>query len=577
MDQEIYYFGNQTYSDAVLRQLTDRTGGILSLDIETISLDDRTPLGIGMTFTADDAFYFPIDSSLMPWHLIENPNITKLMHNGSFDLGVMKYYFDMDVEPVLDSMIEAQLQGYPLSLEALCDLFFNVQLITIESLIGKKGKNQLLMDEVPEIVTAEKCAQDIIYTRRVWDVLEPGVNWPVLNLEMELQPVAVRMANYGLRIDQAKLEEHHIQTEKEVVYYKSIANGMGFNPGSSKQLAAMLENNGWKVQYDKVTRNPRLSEKELSTTYREDPIAQLVMLYRKKKVLLSTFIEALEKKHLIGGRIYPTVNQSGAATGRQTRTKPNTQNIPPAMRDMFIPTEGMLYESWDLSQIELRILAYYIATWTGDTTMLDVYLRNEDIHNATVQSMVALGHLQGLIPYEQRRIGKTINFAAVYRGTEHTLYVNSGIPPAQGIIFLQALNQTYPGLEPFFQMVCEFLRNNGYTETLLGRRRYFPQLGDALSGGRRTEYLVERFYREAFNHVIQGTAGEDLKQLQVRNKKERQVNTIHDQIVFDIPSAHNLNRDSIHGLAIYRTPMDVSRGMTWKELDLDENKIGVWG
>lgn len=577
MEQEFYYYGPQTLTLQTINQLLDLTSGIISVDIETISIDNKEPLGIGFAYTEDDAFYFPIDSPLLPWHLLENTFITKLMHNGAFDLGVLKLFFDMDLSPVLDSMIEAQLQGLPLSLDNLAQHFFGIALITIESLIGKKGVNQLTMDQVPEAVTAEKCGQDVIYTMKVWNKLAPEVNWPVLNLEMELQPVLVRMENYGLRIDQDKLAKHHERLEKEVSYYREIARGYGFNPGSSKQFAAILESRGHKVQYDKVTWNPKLGEKELKDKYMDDPLTHLVLNYRKKKILKSTFVEALYKKHLVGGRIFPRVNQGIAITGRLTRTRPNTQNIPPEMRDIFIPTEGFIYEAWDLSQIELRILAYFIAVETGDMTMMNVYLNDGDIHNATVNHMVAAGYLRNLIPYEQRRIAKVINFAAAYRGTEHTLYANAGIPFDQGKIFLDVYFQIYPGLNLLFYKVCEELRRDGYVETLLGRRRYFPELEEALSAGKRLEWMVEKFYREAFNHKIQGTAGEDIKRLQVRNKHERQVNTIHDEIVFDNPLNHTMNRDTINDLTIYRTPMGVSRAMDWKALSYDENKVGTWG
>lgn len=576
MEQEYYYYGSQTLTPETINQLLNMTKGIISVDIETISIDNKEPLGIGFAYTEDDAFYFPIDSPLLPWHLLENTNIAKLMHNGAFDLGVLKLFFDMDLSPVLDSMIEAQLQGLPLSLDNLSQYFFNISLITIESLIGKKGVNQLTMDQVPEAVTAEKCGQDVIYTMKVWNKLAPEVNWPILNLEMELQPILVRMENYGLRVDQEKLAEHHVELEKEVSYYREVARGYGFNPGSSKQFAAILESRGHTVKYDKTTWNPKLGEKELKE-YLDDPLTHLVLNYRKKKILKSTFVEALYKKHLVGGRVFPRVNQGIAASGRLTRTRPNTQNIPPEMRDIFIPTEGFIYEAWDLSQIELRILAYFIAVETGDMTMMDVYLNNGDIHDATVQRMIALGFLRNLIPYEQRRIGKIINFAAAYRGTEHTLYANAGIPFDQGKAFLAAYFSIYPGLNTLFFKVCQELRRDGYVSTLLGRRRYFPELEGALSGGKKLEWMVEKFYREAFNHKIQGTAGEDMKQLQVRNKDERQVNTIHDEIIFDIHPDHILNRDTIKGLTAYRTPMGVARAYDWKALSYDDNKVGTWG
>jgi hypothetical protein len=120
------YWGNQTPHKDLYLQVWDMTRGICAVDIETISLDNREPIGIGFAPNPNDAFYFPIDSPLLPWHLLENPNVVKLMHNGSFDLGVLKLFFDMDLYPVYDSIIAAHLQGLPLSLDALCQLFFNI-------------------------------------------------------------------------------------------------------------------------------------------------------------------------------------------------------------------------------------------------------------------------------------------------------------------------------------------------------------------------------------------------------------------------------------------------------------------
>ncbi len=563
---EFAYLGQQIPTKEIYKQIWDLQQGVVAVDLETISLDNREPIGIGFAPNEADAFYFPIDSPKLPWHLFNNPNITVLMHNGSFDLGVLKQYFDMDLIHLFDSLIEAQLQGLPLSLDALAQYFFQTKLMTIEDLIGKKGKGQLTMDQVPLEVVADKCCQDVLYTYRIWNKLLSNINWPVFLLEMELQPVAIRMENYGLRIDMDRLEQHQIRVEKEVTYYREMARGLGFNPGSSKQVAAVFESRGWGIRYDRTTGNPKMSDKELTTLYREEPLSHLVLEYRNARTTLSN-IEALYNKHLVNGRIYPRVNQVGASTGRQTRTKPNTQNIPLIMRDIFIPTEGNNFEGWDLSQIELRILAFIVALRTGDTKMAEVFAGGGDIHQATADFMKAAG-----LP-TIRRIAKDINFAAVYRGTAYTLYQRSGIPVEQGEIFLDTYFKTYPGINQLFKIITDQLKQDGYTETLLGRRRYFPDIWDALKGGSSTQWLVRKIEREAFNHVIQGTAGEDLKRLQVRNKTAPQVNTIHDEITFDKHPDMELNRASSLNLAVYQTPMEVKLGMNWKDM----KPIGVWG
>ncbi len=132
---------------------------------------------------------------------------------------------------------------------------------------------------------------------------------------------------------------------------------------------------------------------------------------------------------------------------------------------------------------------------------------------------------------------------------------------------------TYPGINKLFEMTCLFLRQNGYTETLMGRRRYFPEFENALNGGREMLWLVRKMEREAFNHTIQGTAGEDLKKLQIRTAWAPQCNTIHDEITFDLHPDMNLNRDASTNLAVYQTPMEVKRGMDWGNM----KKLGVYG
>lgn len=544
------YFGPKPPSPQLYLELYDMVQGELGVDVETISLEDRTPLCIAFAPNPDEAFYFPIDSPLMPKHLLSNPNIVKIFHNGHFDLAILESRLGT-VAPIYDTVIAAQLLGLPASLNDLSISITGKPLITIESLIGKRGKNQLTMRDIPEAKIAEKCCQDAMVTLGVWHHLRASVPWDAFFVEMTMLPILIRMESIGLRIDVKRLMLHKVAVEKETAFYIGICSGLGFNPGSSKQVAAILQGRGHQIYYRKHTGNPVMNKEILAALYGDDPLAQMVLLYRNQRSLLSTFLDAILEKHLRGDRIYGRINQIATDSGRFSRSQPNLQNQPESIRDIFIPSEGCIFEDWDLNQIELRVLAYMIYQHTGDRTMLAVYDDpNGDLHAATHK---ALG-----VP--NRRIAKNINFAMVYGGDEFTLAQNGNIPVAQGKAYIQTYFQHFPGARVYVKVANERLRNLGYSETILGRRRYFPDIQSP------KEWERAKAEREAFNHIIQGSAAEILKRLQIRVATEPQCNTIHDEILFDLDPAHIPDRSANQDLAPFATPMKVSRGPNWKDL-----------
>lgn len=542
-------------------ELIGQTSGQISVDIETVSLDNREPLGVGIAPNPDEAFYFPVDSHLLPWHVLENPRITKLFHNGHFDLGVFRTWLNTSIAPVYDTIVAAQLLGFPPALGTLARLFYGVELPSIEDLIGKRGKSQATMDQVPIEKVAQKCCNDVRYTYRIWETLKNHLPWAAFQLEMDLMPVLARMEDEGVRIDVNRLHEHRRTVSRDVEFYKGIAQGMGFNPGSSLQVAAVLQDRGWEIRYKRQTGKPMLNEEMLSTVYAEDPVSQLVLLYRRARVLLSTFINATIDKHLDGDRVYSRINQALTNSGRLSRTKPNLQNIPPKMRDIFIASEGNVLEDWDLNQIELRDLAFKVHNATGDYTMQRVFDQGGDIHSETCRQLV------GPLTYENRRLAKEGNFASVYRGDEYTLYRHIGVPPAKGVEFLARYFAHYWGINLYYEQVCQQLQRDGYTETMLGRKRYLPEIESPFGWQR------EKAKREGFNHKIQGTAAEIIKRLQVKNRNMPQCNQIHDEIIFDVKPDQQLDRATAVGLAPYKTPMRVSRGLNWADLQ----EVGTWG
>lgn len=566
------YYGPQTQTPELLYQLWDLSeGSALAVDIETISLDDTTMIGIGFSPNSKESFYFKADSPQIPWHLLENPGIMKIFHNGHFDIRILEE-LGHPVRWVVDTIIAAQLLGYPPALNALALELFGVTLVTIEDLLGKRGKNQLKMNQIPPEKVALKCCNDTLYTYRIWEKILPEIPAKAFLLEMALMPILMDIENRGMAIDENRLEEHKVRVAKEVDYYGNIAYGMGFNPGSSMQVAAILESRGWQIRYSRQTGKPIMNKLMLKTYYHADPVSQLTLLYRENKILLSTFIEAMEKKHISNGRIHGTINQIATNSGRLSRSKPNLQNIPLQMRDIFIASPGCEYEAWDLNQIELRVLAFLVEYYTGDSTMADIYKGNtlglSDIHAITGQKMgEILGHTVA------RKDAKMGNFLVVYGGDEHTLLRRHQMPLAEGKAFLTAYFKTYPGIKILMDMTDRELESQGYVETLLGRKRYFRE---ALESG--DSYQILKARRAAFNHKIQGTAGEDFKALQVRAKAYPQCNTIHDEILFDKPQGEPLDHTMSEGLSpYYRTPMEGALGPNWKALEDEGASMGVWG
>ncbi len=332
----------------LLAELVGMTSGTIAIDVETVSLRDRTPIGIGIANAPNNAFYFPIPSTIIPWALLKNPNITKVLHNGHFDLMVIKAHFGVDVENFVDTIVAARLLGYPPALGKLAKDFFDIDIPSIDSLIGKKGKSQLTMDQIPIDKVANKCAMDCQNTLALWDQFKNAVPPKAFDLEMKVMPVIMDIQRRGIRIDKVKLQAHIDRITKEVDWYRAIAKGYGFNPGSSKQIAAILQGHGWQIMYDRKTKNPKMDKDTLDRYYGEDPLARLAIIYKGQASLLNNTLRPILDKHLVGDRIHPNINQNVAETGRFSTSNPNVNNITEILRDIVIPADGMMFEDWDL-------------------------------------------------------------------------------------------------------------------------------------------------------------------------------------------------------------------------------------
>jgi DNA polymerase-1 len=300
-----------------------------------------------------------------------------------------------------------------------------------------------------------------------------------------------------------------------------------------------------------------------------------ILSYRRLSKLKNTYVDALPP--LVDertGRIHPTFNQLGAATGRLSATNPNVQNIPirtpegVRIREAFVPAEGCLLLSADYSQVELRILAHF----SGDESLLDAFRNDEDIHRQTAAEVNGIELSQ--VDDDQRARAKAVNFGIIYGLGSFGLANQLGIASADAKQMIEAYFERYRGVRRFLDETIEVARERGFVTTLEGRRRHLPDLGS------RNRVLRQAAERMAVNSVIQGTAADLIKQamldvdtaLSEAGLAARMILQVHDELVFDVPEAEVealtlLVRDRMEGVSRLEVPLrvEVGVGKNWRE------------
>lgn len=547
------YEGPATTTDiSILDKLTSIQRGTLGADIETNSIEDDTPIGISFAINPREAFYFPFSSPMMPWDKLKNPDIKLVIHNGHFDLGVLNKYFKITPPNVVDSIIAVQTLGIPPPETALNRLawdMFQVRMTTIEDLLGPRGKNQKKMNSLAEDVIAKKCTADSRLCLRVWQRVEPDIPMRAFELDMRVLPALMKMEQRGMRVDLAKLDFHiqRITHEFEKMLY--LGRTMGFNLRSSDQVGKILESLGYTVKWDKKTGKAHLDKDVLKRDFPLEPIAHFVLKARNLSSLLADLI-AIRDTHLVGDHIYGRIHQNVTATGRLSTSRPNRQNFTPDIRDIFIPEDGEEFEAWDFSQIEMRDLAYL----SQDPTMMAVFDSGGDIHDQTSI------FIHGDVLPAHRRVIKNCNFSMVYGGDWYTLHNRYQVPVDVAKALIAKYFSIYPRVKDYLYSVREQAHVKGYTETILGRRRTHYAINNGI------KWMMEKAERELLNHVFQGSAGEHLKEMHARFEDEPQVNTVHDETIFSITPKHVFDYSMLDGIADFRTPIAIKRGMNWKDM-----------
>ncbi len=398
------------------------------------------------------------------------------------------------------------------------------------------------------------------------------------DVELPLTAVLASMEREGVRVDESALAALSSEFESELARLEARIHelaGEAFAVGSPKQLQHILFDKLGLTPVKKTKTGFSTDESVLEQLAAEHELPALVLAHRRLAKLKSTYVDALPPLvNPATGRIHPSFRQTGAATGRLSCSNPNVQNIPirtengSRIREAFVPAEGRRLLSADYSQIELRILAHY----SGDESLREAFRAGEDIHRRTAAEVAGLDPAD--VDDEQRARAKAVNFGIIYGLSPFGLARQLGIAPAEAQATIEAYFARYRGVRAFLDDTVERARKEGFVTTLLGRRRYLPDLGS------RNRTLRSAAERMAVNSVIQGTAADLIKKAMVEVAEAladeapgaRMILQVHDELVFEVPRAEleaagGLVKDRMEGVYALDVPLvvDVGTGASWRE------------
>ncbi len=566
---------NQSQIETILVDTEEKLGQLvkelekaewLSFDTETTDTDPvRAKLvGISLAIDPEKGYYIPVghrtEEDQLPLAMVikalrpyfENEKIKKVGHNLKYD-GMMLAQNGIQVQPyVFDTMLAAWLvdPGYSgFGLKDLADQYLNLHMTHIEELIGS-GKSQISMADVAIEKVSNYAGADaavplglLPYLRDLMD--RKNVNNVFEKIEMPLIPVLADMELIGILIDKeffAAMEKELSQRlfEIEEGVYKLV--GYSFNINSTQQLSvALFETLGLESPNRKKTASGHYSTNAavLEELQGKHAVVDLMLEYRELSKLQSTYVKTLpENVNPKTGRIHTSFSQTGAVTGRLSSSNPNLQNIPTRtelgrkVRNGFVAKPGCGLLAVDYSQVELRIVAHM----SQDEAMLSAFRANQDIHATTAAAIyeVALDK----VTKEQRRHAKAINFGLIYGMSPFGLSRSTGLTLSEAENFVKAYFRRFPGVKEYLDGLRKMAMQQGYVETLVGRRRYFPNLATTTNANARNQQE-----REAINAPIQGTAADIMKiaminlfaALQKSGLEAKILLQVHDELLLECP------------------------------------------
>jgi len=529
-------------------------------DTETTGLDMFTSDLVGMSFcfVEGEAYYvsLPEDKTESKEVLrefrafFENDRIEKIGQNMKFDLLMLRQYGIELQGKLFDTMIAHYLVQPELrhGMDYLAEIYLNYRTIHFEDLVGSKGKNQADIRTVDINKLCDYAAEDADVTFRLKQILEKELKENALEnlfyeIEMPLMQVLATMEHTGVRIDSEALRQSSvILTDEMLNLEKEIHDmtGYEFNVSSPMQVGDILFDRLKLDDKAKKTKTGQYSTSEdiLEKLQSKHPIIGKILDYRGLKKLLSTYIDALPQLiSPVTGKVHTSYNQTVAATGRLSSTNPNLQNIPirdaqgKEIRKAFIPDADCLFFSADYSQIELRIMAHL----SGDKNMLEAFNSGHDIHTATAAKIYKIPLEE--VTSDMRRKAKTANFGIIYGISVFGLSDRLSIPRAEAKELIEGYFATYPDVKKYMDNAIQKAKEMGYVETLLGRKRFLPDINSQNS-------IVRGFAeRNAINAPIQGTAADIIKiamvsiqkRLEQENLQAKMTMQVHDELNFTVP------------------------------------------
>ena len=525
---------------------------VVAVDTEVSSLDvwNGQLLGVSLSASAGEGVYVPFAEWSKPLlkNFLENPHIAKVAHHAKFDLEVLTRN-SINVENVIfDTMLAAYLLKEGIGKFGLKELTFNelgIAATPITELIGT-GAKQISMSDLEPDKIVDYAAADADHTFQLYKIYQaqfdeqPKLKKLFEEIEMPVALVLAKMEETGVLLDTSLLsrmsEELGKQlTEIEQKIYENV--GHQFNLNSPKQLAEVLFDE-LNLPHQKKTKTGRSTDESVLQSLKQaHPAVSLLLQYRELFKLKSTYVDALPaliSQH--DGRLHTSYNQAVAATGRLSSSNPNLQNIPirteegRKIRQAFIADPGQQLLSVDYSQIELRLLAHM----SQDPALIAAFKAGQDVHTATAAKVFKVDPES--VTKDQRRAAKTINFGIMYGQSAHGLAGQLGIPRDQAAAFIEDYFKVYAGVKDYLKTALIQAHQQGYVETLYGRRRRVPDLS---SGNYQIRSAAERM---AINMPIQGTAADIIKKAMVgihyhfaeHKVKSRMLLQVHDELVFTL-------------------------------------------
>lgn len=532
----------------------------ISFDTETTGTDANMAELVGLSFCIKpgEGYYIPVPPIREEAQLIvdefrvvlENEKIEKIGQNTKYDILVFKWYGVQVRGKLFDTMLAHYLIDPDTrhGMDVLSENYLGYSPISITKLIGPKGKNQGTMRDVPVTDVVDYAAEDADVTLQLAHIFEPKLkelNAAKLAEEVEnpLVYVLADIEKEGVRIDMETLKAYSKELEKDIIKFEQNVYdkaGIKFNLASPKQLGEVLFD---KLQLDPKAKKTKTGQYQtgedvLTALAGKSDIVKDILDFRQLQKLKSTYVDALPLMvNPKTGRVHTSYNQAVAATGRLSSNNPNLQNIPirtergREVRKAFIARdENHILLSADYSQIELRI----IAEISKEENMLDAFSKGIDIHTATAAKVygISIEDVDGT----QRRNAKAVNFGIIYGQSAFGLSQNLGIPRKEAADIIEQYFTQYPGIKRYMSDTMNFARENGFVETIMGRRRY---LRDINSANQTVRGFAER---NAINAPIQGSAADMIKiaminihkEMKAQNLQSTMTMQVHDELVFDV-------------------------------------------